>query len=127
LADLFLDTLPFNAGTTASDALWAGVPVLTCPGKSFAARMAGSLLSAIGLPELIAGDVRHYEALALELARDPVRLGMLRARLERQRKTHPLFDTAQYTRHFERALSMVHERAVKGERPSPCIVPGDGD
>jgi protein O-GlcNAc transferase len=74
LADLFLDTLPFNAGTTASDALWAGRPLLTCPGRSFAARMAGSLLNALDLPELIADSPSHYETLAVELAHDSKRL-----------------------------------------------------
>ncbi|HET6553625.1 MAG TPA: tetratricopeptide repeat protein [Dyella sp.] len=122
LADLFLDTLPFNAGTTASDALWAGVPLLTCPGRAYASRMAGSLLHAVGLPELVVDDLQQYEALALELALNPSRLASLRERLAANRDTHPLFDTAQYTRDFERAIVAVHARAARGEKPSPCIL-----
>ncbi|HKX09272.1 MAG TPA: tetratricopeptide repeat protein, partial [Stellaceae bacterium] len=90
LADLFLDTFPCNAHTTASDALWAGLPLLTCMGRSFAARVAGSLLHAVGLPELVTGSLGDYEALALELARSPERLAALRARLQANRATAPL-------------------------------------
>ena len=85
-ADLFLDTLPYNAHTTASDALWAGLPVVTCAGRSFAARVAGSLLHAVGLPELVTTSLAEYEALALALARDPGRLAELRERLGRNRR-----------------------------------------
>lgn len=106
-ADLFLDTLPFNAGTTASDALWAGLPVLTCPGRSFAARMAASLLKAAGLPELIMPDQTQYEALAVDLARHPEKLLALRRRLAEQRLQCSLFDTAQFTRNLETAYKRM--------------------
>jgi predicted O-linked N-acetylglucosamine transferase (SPINDLY family) len=85
LADLFLDTLPYNAHTTASDALWAGLPVLTCPGTGFAGRVAGSLLRAINLPELITNSIEEYEALAFELAAQPARLGDIKSKLARNR------------------------------------------
>ena len=93
-ADLFLDTLYYNAHATASDALWAGVPVLTCSGATFASRVAGSLLNAIGLPELITHSLADYQALALRLARDPAQLSGLRQKLARNRQTYPLFRTA---------------------------------
>src|SRR5262249_56753103 len=93
LADLFLDTLPYNAHTTASDALWVGLPVLTCMGKAFAGRVAASLLRAIGLPEMVTSNMADYEALALMLARDPARLGQIKVKLARNRETDPLFDT----------------------------------
>jgi predicted O-linked N-acetylglucosamine transferase (SPINDLY family) len=118
LADLFLDTLPFNAGTTASDALWAGLPVLTCAGEAFAARMAGSLLRAVGLPELISNDLGHYENLALRLSAAPSELAALRARLAENRATHPLFDTERFCRHLESAYRTMHERAQRGEPPA---------
>ncbi|MFC4308020.1 tetratricopeptide repeat protein [Steroidobacter flavus] len=118
LADLFLDTLPFNAGATASDALWAGVPLLTCPGRSFAARMAGSLLHALDLPELIANDPSHYETWAVELAHEPQRLKQLRDKLARQRLTQPLFQTKPHTRALEAAYESAFERATRGEAPA---------
>jgi predicted O-linked N-acetylglucosamine transferase (SPINDLY family) len=102
-ADLFLDTFAYNAHSTASDALWAGVPLITCPGESFASRVAASALTAIGLPELIADSPESYEALALRLARDRDALAALRNRLARNRATQPLFDTARYTRNLEDA------------------------
>jgi predicted O-linked N-acetylglucosamine transferase (SPINDLY family) len=104
LADLFLDTLPYNAHTTANDALYAGLPVLTCSGETFAGRVAGSLLQAIGLPELVTHALADYEAMALRLAREPQLLAHLRARLEANRHTHPLFDMAQFTRGLEDTL-----------------------
>jgi protein O-GlcNAc transferase len=107
LADLFLDTLPFNAGTTASDALWAGLPLLTCAGETFAARMGGSLLHAIGLPELITSDLEQYEARAHELATHESALRTLRQRLEQNRIESPLFDTDRFRRQFEAALSRI--------------------
>jgi len=109
-ADLFLDTLPYNAGTTASDALWAGLPVLTRMGESFAARVAASLLNAIGLPELVTTTREQYEGTAIELAGNPGRLAELKDRLHRNRLTMPLFDTAQFTRHLEDAYTQVYER-----------------
>ena len=110
LADLFLDTLPCNAHTTASDALWAGLPVLTQAGESFAARVAASLLNAVGLPELIAETQEQYESLAVELARNPMKLSGLKERLQQNRLTAPLFDTDLYTRNLEAAYSAMYER-----------------
>ena len=122
VADLFLDTLPYNAHTTASDALWAGLPVITCAGETFAARVAGSLLHAIGLPELVTHTLSDYEALALRLARDPAALAALRDRLERNRLTTPLFDTERYTRNMEAAyMHMVRHRA-SGQQPQAFAV-----
>ncbi len=109
-ADLFLDTLPFNGGTTVSDALWSALPVLTVSGEAFAARMAGSLLQAIGLPELIARDLCDYEQLALQLLLDPERLRALRTRLAVQAQRSPLFDTTRFTRHLEAAFRLMLER-----------------
>jgi protein O-GlcNAc transferase len=109
-ADLFLDTLPYNAGTTASDALWAGLPVLTRSGESFAARVAASLLNAIGLPELITTTQQQYEATAIELANDPARLTEFKTRLQRNRLAMPLFDTGDFTRHLENAYTQMYER-----------------
>jgi predicted O-linked N-acetylglucosamine transferase (SPINDLY family) len=118
LADLFLDTLPFNAGTTASDALWAGVPVLTCCGEAFASRMAGSLLRAIGLPDLITESLAAYERIALELAASPARLAQLRQRLQSNRSSSPLFMTGRFCRHLESAYAAMHERSQRGEPPA---------
>ncbi|MBE7220039.1 MAG: hypothetical protein INR64_16335, partial [Caulobacteraceae bacterium] len=107
LADLFLDTLPVNAHTTASDALWAGVPVLTMLGPLFAGRVAASLNRAVGLPDLVVDSFAAYEAEALALARDPARLGALRGRLAANRMTAPLFDSPRYARDFEAALERM--------------------
>ena len=109
-ADLFLDTLPYNAGTTASDALWVGLPVLTCVGESFASRVAASLLNAIELPELITTTQEQYEATAIELGTNPLRLKAIRDKLERNRLTTALFDTASFTRHIESAYQHMYER-----------------
>jgi protein O-GlcNAc transferase len=107
-ADLFLDTLPINAHTTASDALWAGLPIVTCAGATLVSRVAGSLLHAVGLPELVAEDLAGYEELALRLASDPAALGEIKARLAANRATSPLFDTDRYRRNIEAAyLDMV--------------------
>jgi protein O-GlcNAc transferase len=114
LADLFLDTFPFNGGATASDALWAGLPVVTCSGETFASRMAGSLLCAVGLPELVTTSVSEYENLARQLARDPVRLTAIKATLAHNRDTYPLFDTARFTRHLESAYTTIHDRLQRG-------------
>jgi len=122
LADLFLDTLPFNAGTTASDALWAGVPVLTCAGEAFASRIAGSLLTAVGLPELITHSLKEYEALALKLATTPGMLAELRARLAENRTTYPLFDTDRFRRHIESAYVAMWQRYQRGEPPESFAV-----
>jgi predicted O-linked N-acetylglucosamine transferase (SPINDLY family) len=117
LADLFLDTLPVNAHTTASDALWAGLPLVTCPGSSFAGRVAGSLLNALGLTELIAETPEGYETLAIDLATDVSRLAETRAKLARNRRTHPLFDTDRLRRHIESAYATMSERSRRGEPP----------
>jgi protein O-GlcNAc transferase len=118
LADLYLDTLPYNAHSTACDALWAGVPVLTCPGNSFASRVAASALTAVGLSELIAHDQANYECRALELAQQPYRLRELREKLARQRLQAPLFETQRFCRHLEEAYRGMHQRAVSGMAPA---------
>jgi predicted O-linked N-acetylglucosamine transferase (SPINDLY family) len=110
LADLFLDTLPFNAHTTASDALWAGLPVLTCTAEAFASRVAASLLTAIDLPELITSTQAGYEALAITLAANPERLAQIRKKLEANRLTMPLFDARQFTKNIEDAYAQMYER-----------------
>jgi predicted O-linked N-acetylglucosamine transferase (SPINDLY family) len=117
LADLFLDTWPYNAHTTASDALWAGLPVLTRMGKSFASRVAASLLNAVGLPELIAGSAEAYEAAAIALAQGPVRLAELRAKLEHGRISAPLFDGKRLARHLEAAYENMFARHAAGLAP----------
>jgi predicted O-linked N-acetylglucosamine transferase (SPINDLY family) len=122
LADLYLDTLPYNAHSTACDALWAGVPVLSCAGGSFAGRVAASALRAVGLPELITTSLAEYERVALELAREPQRLAELRDRLARHRRSQPLFDTAAYTRALESAYRHMHARAARGEAPQGFAV-----
>ncbi|HWU54270.1 MAG TPA: tetratricopeptide repeat protein [Rhizomicrobium sp.] len=111
LADLFLDTLPYNAHTTASDALWVGLPVITLPGRSFPARVAASILKAAGLPELIVRDLAEYESLALKLARDPEGLAALRTKLKTSRDAMPLFDTARFTRNLEAAYVTMLAKA----------------
>jgi len=114
LADLFLDTLPYNAHTTGSDALWAGLPLVTRRGAGFAARVGASLLAAAGLPELIADTAEEYESLALTLARDPALLKQYRDRLARGRLTAPLFDSARLARHLEKAYRRMTEIARRG-------------
>src|SRR5262245_43268559 len=116
-ADLFLDTLPYNAHTTASDALWAGVPVLTCLGTTFAGRVAGSLLNAIGLNELITCSLEDYEALALKVARDSSHLASMKDRLARNKSTHPLFNTERFARHIEAAYVTMWQRYQRRETP----------
>jgi len=117
LADLFLDTLPCNAHTTASDALWSGLPVLTCTGRTFAGRVAASLLSAVGLPELITASLAEYETLATRLARDEPLLASLKAKLAKNRDSTSLFDTAAYTRNLEAAYIAMYEHHQRGDRP----------
>jgi protein O-GlcNAc transferase len=121
-ADLFLDTLPCNAHTTASDALWAGLPVLTCVGETFAGRVAGSVVRAAGLSELVTTSPRDYEALALELARDPERLAGIRSRLSAGREIPPLFDMAKRTRDLEALYARMAETWRSG-RPAAPITP----
>jgi predicted O-linked N-acetylglucosamine transferase (SPINDLY family) len=107
LADLFLDILPYNAHATACDALWAGLPVLTCRGGSFAGRVAASLLHAVGLPELVTKTPEDYEALAVALARDPARLKALKDKLAANRAASPLFDTPRFARNLEAIYSRL--------------------
>ncbi len=117
LADLFLDTLPYNAHTTASDALWTGLPVLTQLGEGFAGRVAASLLSAAGLPELITHSIADYEALALRLANDTILLKGYRDRLNANRAVLPLFDTDRFRLHLEAAYLQMAEIWQSGEQP----------
>jgi protein O-GlcNAc transferase len=123
LADLFLDTLPHNAHATASDALWAGLPVLTSNGATFAGRVAASLLTAIGLPELIANSLEEYEAMALRFASEPHLLAKtIKPKLLKNRETHPLFDTARFTRNLETAYRIMRDRAEAGLPPEQFAV-----
>lgn len=122
LADLFLDTFNVNAHTTASDALWAGLPVLTKLGNGFAARVAGSLLEAVGLPELVTETEEQYETLALVLVTNPERLAQIKAKLAENRLTQPLFDSEQYTRHLEAGYKMAYERKLNGQAPEHIFV-----
>jgi protein O-GlcNAc transferase len=122
-ADLFLDTLPYNAGTTTSDALWVGLPVLTCLGTTFAGRVAASCLNAIGLPELIASSLTDYEEMAVKLAMQPAALTEIRAKLAANRSTHPLFDTPRFCRHLESAYITMSDRSRRGEPPASFAVP----
>lgn len=137
LADLFLDTTPYNAHTTAADALMAGLPVLTCTGESFPARVAGSLLKAIGLPDMITNSLEDYEALAVALVEDRPRLAALKARLAANKATHPLFDTSRFCRGLEHTLEQLTReggapgvplpRAPDGvERGGPADLGSDG-
>ena len=118
LADLFLDTVPYNAGATAMAALWAGVPILTVMGEQWVGRMAASMLNAIGLPDLVTSSIADYEALARKLAADPALMASFRARLAQNRLTHPLFDTDRFRRHIETAYRMMWERSRRGEAPA---------
>lgn len=109
-ADLFLDTWPCNAHTTASDALWAGLPLVTLTGEAFASRVAASLLTAVGMPELITSSIEEYENLSIKLASDPQLLSQVRQKLEQHRSGAPLFDTRRTVRHLEAAYRSVYER-----------------
>jgi predicted O-linked N-acetylglucosamine transferase (SPINDLY family) len=122
-ADLFLDTLPYNAGATASDALWSGCPVITCAGKTFVSRMAGSILHAANLPDLVTHSLSDYEALALRLARNPDELAAVKKRLAENIGSAPLFDCARFTRHLESAYQGMWETHLAGRQPAPIEVP----
>ena len=122
LADLFIDAFPCNAHTTASDALWAGLPVLTLMGNSFASRVAASLLKAIELPELITSTPQAYEALAIEIAKNPAKLAALKQKLASNRLTTPLFDTPQFTKDLERSYVQIYERYQAGLPPEHIFV-----
>ena len=122
LADLFLDTFNYNAHTTTSDALWAGLPVITKMGQGFAARVAGSLLNAVGLPELITHNEEDYEALILELATNRKKLAKIKDTLETNRLTQPLFNTELYTKHLEEGYEQAYQNYFQGNLPKPIIV-----
>ena len=122
LADLFLDTFNYNAHTTASDALWAGLPVITLAGQGFAARVATSLLGAIDLRELITRSASEYEQLALALALDPARLTSLKSKLARNRLTTPLFDTGLFARHIENAYEQAYQKYFDNTAPDTIVV-----
>jgi predicted O-linked N-acetylglucosamine transferase (SPINDLY family) len=122
LADLFLDTLPYNAHTTTSDALWSGLPVVTCLGETFAGRVAASLLRATGLPELVTESLDAYENLALSLARQPRALASLKAKLTASRTICPLFNTIRFARNLEQAYVAMSERARRGLAPETFAV-----
>lgn len=122
LADLFLDTFNYNAHSTASDALWAGLPVITKPGRGLPARVAASLLTAIGLPELVATSTEEYEQLALELATNANKLAELKKRLLVRRKELPLFHSEQFTRYVEDAYRQAYDRYLDGKEPEDIVV-----
>ena len=122
LADLSLDTLPYNAHTTTSDALWGGLPVLTCVGETFAGRVAASLLNAIGLPELITTTLEAYEQMAIDLATHPEKLAAIKHKLAENRLTMPLFDTKLFTKHIETAYTAMYERYQMGMPPDHLVV-----
>jgi predicted O-linked N-acetylglucosamine transferase (SPINDLY family) len=122
VADLFVDTFHFNAHTTASAALWAGLPVLTCRGTTFASRIGASVLSAIGLPDLVAGSHAEYETLAVDLATQPDKLGAIRRKLRENRLTYPLFDTPRFARNLENAYTQMRKLARQGLAPEDIHV-----
>ncbi len=126
LANLFLDTFHYNGHSTAADALWAGLPVLTRPGRGFPSRVAASLLSSIGLPELIAETAEDYERLALELARHPGKLAALKQRLDENKTRMPLFDTERFTKNLEAGYRHAYERLLGGEAQDDIIVSESG-
>jgi len=121
-ADLFIDTLPYNAHTTTSDALRMGLPVLTCMGNSFASRVAASLLNAVNLPELITTTQEQYESLAIELATHPEQLKIIKDKLANNLSTAPLYDTPLFTRHLESAYLTMYDRYQQGLEPDHIYV-----
>jgi predicted O-linked N-acetylglucosamine transferase (SPINDLY family) len=123
LADLFIDTLPCNAHTTASDALWTGLPVLTCLGETFAGRVAASLLTAIQLLELITTTPEVYEQTAIDLATHPEKLAAIKRKLAENHLTTPLFDTKLFTKHIEAAYIAMYERHQAGLAPDHISIP----
>jgi predicted O-linked N-acetylglucosamine transferase (SPINDLY family) len=116
--------LPCNAHTTASDALWAGLPVLTCLGSTFAGRVAASLLRSVDLGDLVVSSLAEYETLALKLAHDASLLASMKERLARTRASCPLFDSKRFTRHLEAAYTVMWERQNRGEQPEILAAPG---
>ena len=124
-ADLMLDSLPYNGHTTTTDALWAGLPVLTLLGSTWPGRVAASILHALHLPELVATDSKAYEQSAIHLATQPDAIAALRQRLSDRRLTTPLFDTARYTHKLEAAYHAMHQRCLQGMPPGPITIPSD--
>ena len=122
VADLFLDTLPYNAGATASDALRMGLPVLTCLGNSLVSRMGASLLNAVNLPELITSSEKEYETLAVELGNDPEKLKLIKEKLASNLSTAPLYDTPLFTKNLESAFTQMYERYQQGLEPNHIYV-----
>jgi protein O-GlcNAc transferase len=122
LADLFLDTFPYNAHTSAIDTLWAGVPIVTRMGRSFASRLAGSLLKSVGLDDLVTDNIKDYEELAVSLALNPAKLKNYRNLLEKNRSTHRLFNTKLYTKNFEKAIEQMYHKHLSGEPPDHIII-----
>jgi predicted O-linked N-acetylglucosamine transferase (SPINDLY family) len=127
IADLFLDTYPYNAGTTASDALWMGLPVITLQGNSFPSRVASSLLTNLNLPELIHHSIESYEVQAIELASNPIKLNTLKNTLEQNRLIEPLFNIKLFTKHLEQAFSAAHSRHANGLPPEDINLKSNSD
>ena len=121
-ADLFLDTRPYNAHTTSSDALRMGIPVLTCIGQSFPSRVAASILNSVNLPELITDTQEEYESLAIELATNPIKFKIIKDKLNNNLSTAPLFDTPQFTRNLESAYKTMYEKHHSGMKPEHIYV-----
>ena len=119
---MFLDTFDYTADAGASDALWAGLPVITQLGWGFPARVTGSVLSAIDLPELIASSAAEYEALALDLAVNPERLRSIKVKLAENRLSTPLFDTGLFTKHIEEAYRQAYQRYFDGEALTSIVI-----
>ena len=125
LADLALDTIPYGGHTTTGDALWAGTPVLTCLGESFAARVAASMLDAVGLPQLITHDFSEYANLAIRLAQDSVLLDNIKKTLKENRLTHPLFDSQRLTKNLEKVFEVIYKKWIEGEEPAAFQIQGE--
>ena len=123
LANLCLDTLPYNAHSIATDALWANLPLLTCRGGTFAGRVAASLLTALNLSELITTTLEDYEALAVDLAMHPAKLEKIKQKLVQNRLTVPLFDTKLSTKHIEAAFTAMYERYQAALAPDHIAIP----
>lgn len=122
LADLFIDTFNYNAHTTATEALWAGLPVVTKLGQGFSARVAGSLLHAIGIPELVTENEKTYEKPIIDLAHDQERLSIIREKLATNRQSKPLFNTEGYTKYLEDGYRQAYQCALEGKEPQTIIV-----
>ena len=122
VVDLFLDTNPYNAGTTSSDALRMGLPVITCQGQSFSSRMGASILKAINMPELITSTQKEYESKAIELAMNPQKMREIKEKLAKNIKTAPLYNTPLFTKHLESAYEKIYERYHDNLKPEHIYV-----